>query len=106
MRICKLIDTKNGYEWISLSFIIEDMENNFSCVSAGCPTEKKYSGLSLNNFKAIETIILLETLLDRGKANLDFDILQLYIYRKLTEIFMFKFGSIFLVGFFGKICEK
>ena len=31
MRICKLIDTKNGFEWLSLSYIIKEIENNFSC---------------------------------------------------------------------------
>ena len=50
----------------------------------------------LNNSEASEAITLKYTLLDRGKANLDFDILQLYIYKKLTEILMFKFDSIFL----------
>ena len=69
----------------------------------GCP-KKKYSGLILNNSEASEAITLKYILLDRGKANLDFDILQLYIYKKLTEILMFKFGSIFLDV--SKICEK
>ena len=32
-RICKLIDTKNGYKWLSLSYIMNDIKNNFSCVS-------------------------------------------------------------------------
>jgi hypothetical protein len=50
----------------------------------------------LNNSEGSEAITLKYTLLDRGKANLDFDILQLYIYKKLTEILMFKFDSIFL----------
>jgi hypothetical protein len=63
-----------------------------------------YSGLILNNSESSEAIILKYILLDRGKANLDFDILQLYIYKKLTEILMFKFGSIFLDV--SKICEK
>ena len=58
----------------------------------------------LNNSEASEAITLKYILLDRGKANLDFDILQLYIYKKLTEILMFKFGSIFLDV--SKICEK
>jgi hypothetical protein len=39
---------------------------------------KKYSSLILNN-----SITLKYILLDRGKANLNFDILQLYIYKKL-----------------------
>ena len=51
----------------------------------GCPP-KKYSGLILNNSEASEAITRKYILLDRGKANLDFDILQLYIYKKLTEI--------------------
>ena len=55
-----------------------------------------YSGLILNNSESSEAIILKYILLDRGKANLDFDILQLHIYKKLTEILMFKFDSIFL----------
>ena len=59
-------------------------------------SQKKYSGLCLNNFKAIEAISLKYILLVRRKANLGFDILQLYIYKKLTEILMFKFGCIFL----------
>ena len=58
----------------------------------------------LNNSEASEAITLKYILLDRGKANLDFDILQLYIYKKLTETLMFKFGSIFLDV--SKICEK
>ena len=33
MRICKWIDTKNGYEWLSLSYIIKEIENNFPVVS-------------------------------------------------------------------------
>ena len=65
---------------------------------------KKYSGLILNTSEASEAITLKCTLLDRGKANLDFDILQLYIYKKLTEILVFKFCSIFLDV--SKICEK
>ena len=72
-------------------------------VTTGC-SKKKYSGLILNNSEASEAITLKYILLDRGKVNLDFDILQLYIYKKLTEILMFKFGSIFLVV--SKICEK
>jgi hypothetical protein len=60
--------------------------------------------LILNNSEASEAITLKYILLDRGKANLDFDILQLYIYKKLTETLMFKFGSIFLDV--SKICEK
>jgi hypothetical protein len=67
-------------------------------------SEKKYSGLIHNNSEASEAITLKYILLDGGKANLDFDILQLYIYKKLTEILMFKFGSIFLDV--SKICEK
>ena len=59
-------------------------------------SQKKYSGLILNNAESSEAITLTFILLDRGKANLDFDILQLYIYKKLTEILMFKCGSIFL----------
>jgi hypothetical protein len=51
----------------------------------GCP-KKKYSGLILNNSEASEAITLKYISLDRGKANLDFDILQLYIYKKPTEI--------------------
>jgi hypothetical protein len=49
---------------------------------------KKYSGLIFNNSEASKAITLKYILLDRGKANLDFDILQLYIYKKLTEILM------------------
>ena len=30
MRICKLIDAKYGYEQLSLSSIINEIENNFS----------------------------------------------------------------------------
>jgi hypothetical protein len=60
--------------------------------------------LILNNSESSEAIILKYILLDRGKANLDFDILQLYIYKKLTEILMFKFDSIFLDV--SKIREK
>jgi hypothetical protein len=61
--------------------------------------------LILNNSDASEAIALKYILLDRGKANLDFDILQLVVfYKKLTEILMFKFGSIFLDV--SKICEK
>jgi hypothetical protein len=42
-----------------------------------------------NNSEASNKAITLKyILLDRGKANLDFDILQLYIYKKLTEILM------------------
>ena len=68
-------------------------------------SQKKYSGLILNNSEASKAITLKYILLDRGKANLDFDILlQLYIYKKLTEILMFKIGSIFLDV--SKICEK
>ena len=32
MRICKLIDAENGYEWLSLSYIINEIENIFPCV--------------------------------------------------------------------------
>jgi hypothetical protein len=60
--------------------------------------------LIINNSEASEATTLKYISLDRGKANLDFDILQLYIYKKLTEILMFKFGSIFLDV--SKICEK
>ena len=65
---------------------------------------KKFSGLILNNSEANEAITLKYILLDRGKANLGFDISQLYVYKKLTKILMFKFGSIFLDV--SKICEK
>ena len=58
----------------------------------------------LNNSEASEAITLKYILLDRGKANLNFEILQLYIYKKLTEILMLKFGSVFLDV--SKICEK
>jgi hypothetical protein len=75
----------------------------FFSLYTGCP-KKKYSGLILNNSETSEAIKLTNILLDRGKANLDFEILQLYIYKKLTEILMFKFGSIFLDV--SKICEK
>ena len=36
------------------------------------------------------------TPLDRGKTDLDFDILQLYIAEKFTKKVMFKLGCIFL----------
>ncbi len=42
---------------------------------------KTFSGLSLNNIKAIEAITLKQIVLDTGKANLNFDILHLYIYK-------------------------
>jgi hypothetical protein len=60
--------------------------------------------LILNNSDASGAITLKYILLDRGKANLDFDILQLYIYKELTEILMLKFGNLFLDV--SKICEK
>jgi hypothetical protein len=52
--------------------------------SASVP--KKYSSLILKNSKASKVITLKYILLDRGKANLNCDILQLYIYKKLTDI--------------------
>ena len=33
MRICKIIDTKNGYKRLSSSYIIKEIENIFSCVT-------------------------------------------------------------------------
>jgi hypothetical protein len=61
-------------------------------------------GVPKNNSEASEAITLKYILLDRGKANLDFDIFQLYIYKKLTEILMFKFDSIFLDV--SEICRR
>ena len=68
----------------------------------GCPKTEKYCGLFLNNPEASEAITLKYILLDRGKANLDFDILQLHIYKKLTNVQICR--SIFLDV--SKICEK
>jgi hypothetical protein len=42
--------------------------------------------LFLDHPEASEAITLKYILLDRGKANLDFDILQLHIYKKLTNV--------------------
>jgi hypothetical protein len=50
--------------------------------------------LFLNNPEASEAITLKYILLDRGKANLDFDILQLHIYKKLTNVQILKYRDI------------
>ena len=83
------------------SVVSNSDHSSFSLCIYGIPgAPKKYSGLSLDNIKTIEVITLKKILLDRGKGNLYFDILQLYIYKKLTEILLFQFGSIFMM------CEK
>ena len=79
--------------------------NAETCMSADyIPGVPKKVLRFLITLKRVSAITLKYILLHRGKANLDFDILQLYIYKKLTEILMFKFGSIFLDV--SKICEK
>ena len=62
--------------------------------TTGCPN-KKYSGLIDHNVLTNEAIITRITSLDRGKTNLDFDILQLYIAKKFTKILTFRLGYIF-----------
>ena len=57
-----------------------------------------------HNFKTNQTIIARTAPLDRGKANFDFDMLQLYIAKKCTKILMFKLGYIFFGG--SKISEN
>ena len=46
-----------------------------------CPlpgATKKYSGLTRNDFQTNDAITLKSYALDRGKRNIDFDMLQLY----------------------------
>jgi hypothetical protein len=66
---------------------------NYIC-STGCPP-KKYSGLIVNNFKAGEVIRLEWLSLNRGKANLDFDILDVSVCSLFTEILTFEFMQVF-----------
>ena len=42
-------------------------------------SQKRYPGLTYNNFQTSETITLQSIALDREKSNLDFDMLQLYL---------------------------
>ena len=67
-------------------------------------SQKKYSGLIYDNFLTNKAIELEKLLLDRGKPNLNFHILQLYFTENIAQILMFKIGCIFLDV--CKICKN
>ena len=58
-------------------------------------SQKKHSSLIDYNFHTNEAIITRITPLDRGKTDLDSDILELYTAEKFTKIIMFKLDCTF-----------
>ena len=77
---------------------------SFKCHTyTGC-LKKKYSDLIYDNFLMNKAIKLEKVSLDRGKTNLNFDILHLYFTENIAQLLMFKIGCIFLDV--CKICKN
>ena len=74
-----------------------------TCVYTGC-LKRKYSCLIYDNFITNKAIKLEKLSLDRGKTNLNFNILQCHFTENIAQILMFKFGCIFLDV--CKICKN